>query len=266
SIFFSFILYGRYLSMISMVCAFLFLVSSYVRAIIDSIKTPYIYKAGKKLIKIWTGKVENVATYIGENDEKDQVIIINGNKFSQKTLGAALITSGAYYFTSNVIDSYKNRNMIFVYNVALFLYLWLCIVFSISIMNYTLWIIDPIEFSVSENIGFFDFIFYSFREMAFADVDNIKAIMICSKSLQMIDNFTFIFLGAIMAIAIFTNKNEKFIRENEEVSNVLKSGYREINNNICAACNISDIENIKSELEVVNNGLYKILKFLLREV
>ncbi|ANA12747.1 hypothetical protein [Acetobacter oryzifermentans] len=267
SIAFAFTHNNKYTSIISMVFAFLFLAVSYIRAIIDSIKTPFFYKTFDRLLSFWTNRLEGTKMFEDEYKETEgEIIIINHKKIVSSTFGGAIMTSGVYSFLSNVINKYKDQNIRLIFNISIFIYLLFCIIFSMSIMNYDLWKASPQEFQVTGDISFFDFVFYSCREMAFADVDNLKASMVCSKSIQIIDNFTFVFLGAVICIAIFTNKNDKFTKENEKLLTNINRYRDSLNSKICSACDVSDISTVKEELNNVNESLYKIFQFLTKSI
>lgn len=251
---------------ISMFSSFLFLLFSYLRTIIDSIRTPYFYKVIKKIISFWTPRAESLVEVCQNDEDGKDIIVINSIRLKQSSFSSALLTSSIYSYSHNIMEKYKNKNIRFIYYILMFTYLLFCNVFSVSIMNYSLWLIDSHEFIVEGNVGIFDFIFYSYREMVFADVDNLKAVMKCAKSFQLIDNFTSVYLLVVIVIALFTNKNDKFLKENEQISRDLELGRELINEKICNLCNTSDFNTIKNELMKANDSIYKIYDFFTKKI
>lgn len=256
---------NKFFAYISIFSSFLFLILSYLRAIIDSIRTPYFYRVVKKIISFWTPRAENLVEICQDEEDSKDIIVINSTRLKQSSFSSALFTSSIYSFIHSAMEKYKNKNVMFIYCVLIFTYLLFCNIFSVSIMNYSLWIIDSHEFGVEGNVGIFDFIFYSCREMVFADVDNLKAVMKCAKSFQLIDNFTSVYLLVVIVIALFTNKNDKFLKENEQISRELELGKEIINKKICKLCNTSDFDIIKSELMKANESIYRIYVFFTKK-
>jgi hypothetical protein len=167
-----------------------------------------------------------------------------------------------FLFMARKIKNYQESKLNYAFYAITTVFLLLLTIFSFSFINLDLYKVDTNAFKVSEAPSFFSFFYYSFNNLLFNAVDEMKPITMYSQSVSMIESFFALFMGMIFVTLLFSAKSERHTRELDLVIMQFEQRGKDLELFIRKEYNINSIEEALELLQkvqaVFTNFLYKL--------
>jgi hypothetical protein len=118
-----------------------------------------------------------------------------------------------FLFMARKIKDYQDSKLNYAFYAITTVFLLLLTIFSFSFVNFALYKADTSTFMVSKEPSFFSFFYYSFNNLLFNAIDEMKPITMYSQLTSMIESFFALFMGMIFVTLLFSAKSERHTRE-----------------------------------------------------
>jgi len=176
-----------------------------------------MFRINLQLLSMKNGKnPEFIENTISSYNKTIEIEKNNLDKIEQKkidTIQTLVLTYKFYDFISKRLLEFKNIRLYMGISLLKVLYTFIFILFILSLINYTLFLINSDNFLIIGFVNYFDFIYYSFHSMLLNSVNTIQPISILAKILNMIGPFIGIII-TIFLIAIYMSAKSERYREN----------------------------------------------------
>lgn len=166
-----------------------------------------------------------------------------------------------YLFTARKIKHYQESKLNYTFYALTTIFLLMLTILSFSLINMALYKVDTNAFKVSEVPSFFSFFYYSFNNLLFNAVDEMKPVAVFAQLASMIESFFALFMRIIFVSLLFSAKSERHTRELDLVITQLEQRGKDLEVFIRKEYNINSIE---EALELLQKVQAVLIKFIYR--
>lgn len=250
---------------IGMLFSFILIFYSYSSVVYSSFREPEFYSLVRKAVSFVSKKTVTIEILSEAEEDKQCILVESKGMVAIKDIHHFIFVGSSYKFLSETIKNRSSPFMLMATGTTVVIYLIFISVFSFFIMNYSLWNINKEEFLTSQSVGAFDFFYYSFKGLIFADIDSVKANLNCAKSIQMFNNFIGLMLVIVFVIIVYSSRSETYSKINKETYELLDKEGDRIYGNLLTTLNARDYEELSGIVSQLNDITANILKFFIRK-
>lgn len=196
----------------------------------ENIKNLPLNELSEKQLEKWTGNLQNIVFY-----------------------------NRIYLFMAKKIKNYQESKLNYAFYAFTTFGLIMLTVISFSLINFALYKINLNSFKVIAEPEFFTFFYYSFNNLLFNAVDEIKPINMYTQAISMIESFLALFMGMIFVSLMFSAKSARHTRELDLVILKFETQGKGFESFIRSEYKINTIEEALEELQKVQAVFIKFL-------
>lgn len=179
-----------------------------------------------------------------------------------QNLQSTVLYNRIFLFMARKIKNYQDSKLNYAFYANTTVFLLLLTILSFSFINLALYKVDTSAFKVSEAPSFFSFFYYSFNNLLFNAVDEMKPITMYSQLASMIESFFALLMGMIFVTLLFSARSERHTRELDLIIMQFEERGKDLELFIRKEYNINSIEEalelLKKVQAVFINFLYKL--------
>ncbi len=181
-------------------------------------------------------------------------------------LQTAVIANKSCYFFSSKLRAYQKSRINVIFNVFSVLLLFVFTVFCFSLLNFSLYKIQPQAYQfVSIKPDFFSFFYYSFNAIHFNSIPEVTTINNLSRSLFLFEQFFALILIGIFFTLFLSIKNEKESADIDEVVNKIKVQGDIMGEYISTEYKMS-VDDAIVEVQKLKGALIKVIFYLTKNI
>lgn len=162
-------------------------------------------------------------------------------------------------FMAKKLKNYQDSKWNLAYYAFTIFGLIVLTILSFSLINLAVYKIDVSSFKYSDTPSFFTFFYYSFNNLLFNGVDELKPLSIISQSVSMIESFLSLFMGMIFVSLLFSAKSERHTRELDVIISEFEAQGSDLESFMKKEYKINSIEDAMEELQKVQAISIKLL-------
>ncbi|QXE01920.1 hypothetical protein [Terribacillus sp. DMT04] len=164
-----------------------------------------------------------------------------------------------FLFMARKLKIYQESKLNYAFFAITTVFLLILTTLSFTLINMAIYKIDINAFRVSEAPSLFTFFYYSFNNLIFNAVDEMKPANTFAQSVSMIESFLALIMGLLFVGLLFSAKSERHARELDEVITKFEQRGSELEVFIREEYNIKSIEEALELLQQVQAVLIKFL-------
>lgn len=175
------------------------------------------------------GEADTIVNYIlKERGFEKKMADLGDEKPDDLTLSQMVLYSSLVRYTGNNSKRFNKSSIFVALSNYQFIATAINIILFFSLINFSLYNISPSNFKISGTPSIFDFVFYTFFNVAYAQVDDIKVNSVSSKVFSMLQIALQIFIVPMLVSFFTTFYSSKVSRDLEAISDAAKTRDEEI--------------------------------------
>lgn len=210
---------------------------------------------------IFFSRMDNSSLIIEEEITKTPVEFLTEKQLDKRTtnLQSIVLFNRINLFIAKKLRDYQNSRMNFAYYIVSLIGLVVFTILSFTLINLSLYKINPNNFDYDTAPSFFIFLYYSFNNLLSTPISELKAITPVSQSVSMMGTFCAFLILAILTSLILSVRSEKHNEELNEVINGFERQGEVLEKLIMDQYKINNIEEALIELEKLKSVMIKFI-------
>lgn len=164
-------------------------------------------------------------------------------------------------FVGKKLREYQESGLHIVSSIVITMVLLVLTVFGFSAANFALYKIDHSYFLTQTEVGYFNFLYYSFNQLVFDTIPEIQALPKIAQGLVIVERLFALLLVGVFGSLLVSTRMERYKKQLTETIDRIEADGREMELFIADQYQLQSIDEALRELDRLRAGMLRLIYF-----